>query len=285
MPLDFPTSPSPGDIYTFGGRSWQWNGSAWDVYANVTNAVTFLNGFTGSVTISGGTAIGISSASNNIVVSYTGSGTCGGVGPQGPTGAAGNNGSQGPTGPTGPTGAAGTNGVTGPTGPVGSYVISINGLTGVVTGAAFTATPNIFTALQTFTSGICASNGFTYVGDNFVVNNSSNQPYITTIFGSADQMVFGGVPNGAAYLGPVSQSHIRVQSDENIIYFENAGEVNFGGITLVGNLVNKVNNLTGNVILAAGSNITITPSGNTLTIASTASGGEDPYPIVWFLGG
>lgn len=77
MPLDFPTSPSPGDIYTFGGRSWQWNGSAWDVYATVANAVTFLNGFTGSVTISGGTAIGISSASNNIVVSYTGSGVGG----------------------------------------------------------------------------------------------------------------------------------------------------------------------------------------------------------------
>ena len=84
--------------------------------------------------------------------------------------------------------------------------------------------------------------------------------------------------NGAAYLGPVSQSHIRIQSDENVIYFENAGEVNFGGITLVGNLVNKINDLTGNVILAAGSNITITPSGNTLTIASTASGGiSGPY--------
>lgn len=39
------------------------------------------------------------------------------------------------------------------------------------------------------------------------------------------------------------------------------------------NLVNSVNSITGNVTLAAGSNVTITPSGNTLTIASTSSGG------------
>jgi hypothetical protein len=42
--------------------------------------------------------------------------------------------------------------------------------------------------------------------------------------------------------------------------------------------------LSGNVGLSAGSNITITTSGNTLTIASTASGGEDPFPIIWFMG-
>jgi hypothetical protein len=38
------------------------------------------------------------------------------------------------------------------------------------------------------------------------------------------------------------------------------------------NIVNSVNGLTGAVGLSAGSNITITQSGNTLTIASTASG-------------
>jgi hypothetical protein len=54
-------------------------------------------------------------------------------------------GSIGPTGPTGPQGV---------TGPVGSYVVSINGLTGVVTGAAFTGTANTFIPLQSFVSGI-----------------------------------------------------------------------------------------------------------------------------------
>jgi hypothetical protein len=40
-----------------------------------------------------------------------------------------------------------------------------------------------------------------------------------------------------------------------------------------GQVVKGINNLKDNVTLAAGSNITITPSGNTLTIASTGGGG------------
>ena len=34
MPLDFPTSPTLNEIYTFGGRSWIFNGTAWDVYSS-----------------------------------------------------------------------------------------------------------------------------------------------------------------------------------------------------------------------------------------------------------
>jgi hypothetical protein len=41
----------------------------------------------------------------------------------------------------------------------------------------------------------------------------------------------------------------------------------------IGTVVRSINGLTAAVTLAAGSNITITPSGSTLTIASTASGG------------
>jgi len=33
MPLDFPSSPSVGDVYTYNGRSWQWNGTAWTLVA------------------------------------------------------------------------------------------------------------------------------------------------------------------------------------------------------------------------------------------------------------
>ena len=33
MPLDFPTSPSVGDLYTYNNRTWQWNGSAWALLA------------------------------------------------------------------------------------------------------------------------------------------------------------------------------------------------------------------------------------------------------------
>lgn len=28
--MDFPTSPSTGDRYTFGTRVWEWNGEGWE---------------------------------------------------------------------------------------------------------------------------------------------------------------------------------------------------------------------------------------------------------------
>ncbi len=28
--IDFPTSPTIGQIYTFNGRSWVWDGTAWE---------------------------------------------------------------------------------------------------------------------------------------------------------------------------------------------------------------------------------------------------------------
>lgn len=28
--MDFPSSPSVGDIYIIGGRAWVWNGSGWE---------------------------------------------------------------------------------------------------------------------------------------------------------------------------------------------------------------------------------------------------------------
>ena len=30
MPIDFPSGPTLGQVFTSGGRSWVWNGSAWD---------------------------------------------------------------------------------------------------------------------------------------------------------------------------------------------------------------------------------------------------------------
>jgi hypothetical protein len=66
MPLDFPPTPSVNELYTYGGYSWIWTGSAWNVY---------------SASLAGNT---------------------GATGPQGPQG---NTGSTGPQGNTGPTGA------------------------------------------------------------------------------------------------------------------------------------------------------------------------------------
>lgn len=45
--------------------------------------------------------------------------------------------------------------------------------------------------------------------------------------------------------------------------------------------VSSLNGLTGDVVLAAGSNITLTPVGNTITIASTGGGGlEESFETV-----
>jgi hypothetical protein len=54
MALGFPTNPSPGDTYTIGTTTYQWNGSAWII---VTSSVT-ASGITstGTVVITGGTS-------------------------------------------------------------------------------------------------------------------------------------------------------------------------------------------------------------------------------------
>ncbi len=100
MPLDFPPTPSVNELYTYGGYSWIWTGSAWNVY------------------------------------SASPTGNTGATGPQGPQGNTGPTGPQGNTGPTGPQGNTGPTGPQGNTGPTGAfptdYVISIDGITGAV---------------------------------------------------------------------------------------------------------------------------------------------------------
>jgi hypothetical protein len=36
MPLDFPTSPVTNQLYTFGGRTWKYNGDAWEIVPQAT---------------------------------------------------------------------------------------------------------------------------------------------------------------------------------------------------------------------------------------------------------
>jgi len=72
MPLNFPTSPAVNEQYTFAGRTWVWNGSAWDSYnPGITAYVSSLNGLTGAVTgvtaVNSGTGISITGTTNPIV--------------------------------------------------------------------------------------------------------------------------------------------------------------------------------------------------------------------------
>jgi len=89
MTLAFPENPDLNDEVTTAGRSYRWNGQAWELIGG---------GFPGPT---------------------------GPTGSEGPTGPAGDAGAEGPTGPAGdvgaegPTGPAGDAGAEGPTGPFG----------------------------------------------------------------------------------------------------------------------------------------------------------------------
>lgn len=70
MSINFPSSPTGGQIYEFNGLMWEWSGNAWRSLGYYP--VVYVSGPTGP------------------------------TGPQGPTGPIGPSGPQGPTGPTGP---------------------------------------------------------------------------------------------------------------------------------------------------------------------------------------
>jgi hypothetical protein len=128
MPLNFPTSPSPNEIYTYSGRSWLWNGVAWDSY-NSGNFVNTLNGFTGGVTLAAGTNVSVSNSLNTITISSTASG-----------------------------------------GITGNYVTSVNGQTGAITDVAKTNISQTFTEPQIFTAGVSGSGGITLSDSNIIGN-------------------------------------------------------------------------------------------------------------------
>lgn len=99
MALNFPASPVLNDEHTEGGRTWRWDGEAWEALQDVEPGPTGATGPTGPTGPSGGPT--------------------GATGPEGPAGATGPVGVTGPEGPTGPIGATGPIGVTGPEGPTG----------------------------------------------------------------------------------------------------------------------------------------------------------------------
>jgi hypothetical protein len=168
MPLDFPTSPTLNEIYTFGGRSWIFNGTAWDVYSSGNTGSTGPQGNTGATGPTGATGA-TGPQGNTGATGATGStGATGATGPQGNTGATG---ATGPQGNTGATGATGPQGNTGATGPVGDYVISIRGLTGAIgltngSGIGLSVSGNTLTVSNTGVLSVNGSTGtvITYAG-------------------------------------------------------------------------------------------------------------------------
>jgi hypothetical protein len=146
MPLTFPSSPTLSQQVTTGGRTYQWNGDAWEIVGNGVQGPTGPTGpvgqgvsLNGSVASVGSLPTGATPGDAYVVTSngnlyVWGGSTWSSVGQiVGPTGAASN--------VTGPTGAASN--VTGPTGPSGgggggSIVESATAQTFPTTGATGT---------------------------------------------------------------------------------------------------------------------------------------------------
>ena len=121
MSLNFPSSPSLNQVYSFGGREWIWNGVAW------VSKSTGVNLFYYSESAPASPQIGDRwfKPSSGVEFTYINDGdsfqwvslnVTSIAGPQGPQGL------QGPTGPQGPQGspgAPGPQGIQGPPGPQG----------------------------------------------------------------------------------------------------------------------------------------------------------------------
>jgi hypothetical protein len=116
MAINFPSPANTNDIYALGGKTWKFNGNAWELQP-LTAGYTGSIGYTGSAGTNGYTG----SAGTN---GYTGS-----AGTNGYTGSAGTNGYTGSQGDIGYTGSAGTNGYTGSVGFTGS-ASTVIGFTG-----------------------------------------------------------------------------------------------------------------------------------------------------------
>lgn len=174
--IDFPSSPSLNDEYTFEGRTWLWNGSGWEIKSFVAPP-----GATGPTGVTGAT------------------GAVGATGVQGPAGATGATGPAGVTGATGVQGVVGVSGATGATGPVG-----VTGATGIqgpigVTGATGVQGP----AGATGATGVVGVSGATGIQGPVGVTGATGVQGLVGVTGATGVQGVVGVTGATGVQGPV----------------------------------------------------------------------------------
>lgn len=156
------------------------------------------------------------------------------------------------------------NAVTAPKIANGTVVRSLNGLFDNLLLAAGT---NITITPTGNTLTISSPNSLTAVahGSTLTGNGTSDSPL---------DVANGGIGNAQLADNAVSSAKVANGAIGNAQLADNA--VTFSKIAS-GQVVTSVNNLKDNVTLAAGANVTITPSGNTLTIATAAASSGQAY--------
>lgn len=182
MALDFPTSPTPGQQYSSGGRVWTWSGSYW--INNTTNGTQGIQGIQGIQ----GTL-----------------GTQGSVGAQGTQGIQGIQGIQGRQGITGSQGTQGQQGIQGIQGTVGSQgTQGTQGIQGLQGTYQTTIIPNSQTTGYTLvasdagkyinitTGGVTVPAGVFSDGQAITIYNNSNSNQTITQGSTVTLYLAGG---------------------------------------------------------------------------------------------
>ena len=217
---------------------------------------------------------------------------------EGPKGVPGDRGPQGPAGPIGPKGDKGNQGIAGPSGGgVGVDHISKIDLStsnpsityNTTNGATLTKSGQITAAGTNY--DITVDDKLPIVaGDNVTIaanetNNalkiSAASSPITSVNGKTGTVVLktSDLENNSNYItnsyhDPEKQN--TLVSGDNIKTINNESILGSGNITISGGGtagVTSLNSKTGAITLAAGTNVTINESGNTLTINATGGGG------------
>lgn len=205
-------------------------------------------------------------------------GSQGEAGPQGIQGSAGPRGDTGPQGPAGPQGSQGVQGETGSAGPPG-----IPGPSGVpgpqgVQGPSGPAGPEGLNWKGAWdpAATYAADDAVSHAGSSWVAKQPSTGvapaegAAWTILARKGDKGPAGPVQHDATLAGDGLDGSPLGVSVGGITTSQLGDAAVTGAKVAPGQVVRRLNGLTDNVMLAPGTNVTITPSGNTLTISSTA---------------
>jgi len=144
----------------------------------------------------------------------------------------------------------------------GSAVVTFPTTSTTIAGLGIAQT---FSALQTFTAGITANALYVSTGATFASRPSFTAGLTTDNLWVTNGVTFAGtsVHTGlGTFNGGITANNLWVTNGAT-----------FANNIFAPNIVNSVNGITGAVGITAGSNITITQSGLTFTIASSGGGG------------